>query len=117
MNLYNPSLVPVGLRRCYWDADYIASQPFCVTSKLTETELEALAAYEEATFWLSIEQIKKGLSKQARFEVEEVLEELKEDGVMEAAEKALKKFGFCNTQTSGRVLPKTTIKRSDFLNR
>jgi hypothetical protein len=135
MNLYNPTPVPSGLRRCYWDADYIASQPFCITSKLTEIELIALAAYEEAAFWLSIEQIKKGLSNQARNELDESLEEISNDRAIDSKKvvdlylaspkkfyfcgfkKSLKGLGCCNTQTKAGLPAKTNIKRSDFINR
>jgi hypothetical protein len=117
MSLYNPVSYPSNTRRCFWDAEYIASQPFCVTSQLSDKELKILADYEEIKFWERNEQLKLQLSAQALNELDDVLEINRQESVLELAEKELKKFGSSNTQTSGRLLPKITLNRKEFLDR
>jgi len=48
-------------RFCYWDPRFIASQPFCITSKLTDKEAKELAAFEESRLFDGIDLIKKEL--------------------------------------------------------
>ena len=79
MNLNNSLPVPAGLRRCFWDAEYISSEPFCVTSKLTADELISLAAFEELKFWERTESMKIELNAQAKNELAETLEEILND--------------------------------------
>ena len=64
MNLCNPLVTPAGLRCCYWDAAYIASQSFCITSKLTDKEANDLAEFEELKFWERNEILKKELESE-----------------------------------------------------
>lgn len=116
-SLYNPVPYPPNTRRCFWDAAYVASQSFCKSSKLTEREAQLLADFEEMKYWERNEAMKTELSIQARFESDETVEEMKQDYVLEIAKNAILEFGFCNTQTSGSLLPKNTLNRSDFLNR
>lgn len=67
-------------RLCYWDPAYIASQPFCISSKLTDQEAKELADFEELKFWERNETLKESLSFQekkeidAHFELDELLD-------------------------------------------
>lgn len=116
-SLYNSLPVPPGLRHCFWDADYIAAQPFCITSKLTEQQVQDLADFEEEKFYERLDALKLSLSVDARKESYELLDELKKESVFDAATRGLESLGFSNTQTKSGVPHKTAIKRSDFLNR
>lgn len=118
-NLYNPSSTPVGIRRCYWDAEYIASQPFCITSKLTASEVKQLLEFEEMKFWERSEQMKETLSLQAYFEIEEALEEFKNDGIMAAAERGLKSLDSITSKLAEELYQKhaKNINKSDYLTR
>jgi hypothetical protein len=115
-HLYNPVPYPANTRRCYWDAEYIASQPFCITSKLTEQELVDLAAFEEMKFWESIEAIQAELTAKERDEMLEGLQESIESlPTVSNLQKALLSLGSSNTQTSDGVPSKTTLNRRSFL--
>lgn len=116
MNLNNSLPYPPNTRRCFWDAEYIASQPFCITTKLTEKEAKELSDFEEMKFWERCEQIKETLSLQAQFEIEETLEEIKKETLMESAEMGLKGLDSYNIQTNHRLRGKN-IKKSDYLTR
>ena len=140
-SLYNSSPVPPGLRCCYWDADYIASQPFCISSRLTDKEAKDLAEFEEFKFWERNENLKQELFQEILNgtidddyldqEPEVIFIDVKKavDAFMFAPKKfyfagfakPAKKFGFYNIQTSGRVLPKlkqeTQQLRAFFLTR
>lgn len=126
MNLFNTNIVPEGLRHCYWEAEYIASQPFCTTSKLTEKESFQMLEFEEIKFWERNEQLKKQLQNESRQEIDDQNECEASLVVNVDCQKAVelymnsskkfyfagfakraKGFGFYNIQTSGRVLPKS----------
>jgi len=51
-------------RRCYWNPSYIASQPFCITSKLTDKEAKELADFEESRLFDGIDLIKRELQEE-----------------------------------------------------
>ena len=124
-SLYNPVPYPPNTRRRYWEADFVASQPFCITSKLTDEEARMLEQFEEDRLFSNLditdelcenpESVSVGTSK-APLDVKRIillfLESLENEGKTLESE-----FGFCNTQTSGRVLPQNGINRKDFLNR
>lgn len=113
-SLLNNRPIPPGLRLCFWDSRYIASQPFCITSKLTETELLLMAQYEEMLFWESIESTKEFLDADSRHESEQTLDEVKKDLVMMAAEKALLSLDSITSKLTPQL---KHFKRSEFLTR
>jgi hypothetical protein len=121
MNLYNLLPVPAGLRHCYWDAEYIASQPFCITSRLSEIQAKQFAEYEELLFWERLDSLKQKLDEQARLESEETLEALKIDGVLEVAERGLKRLESITSNLCKDFFTNDTkkplINRSDYLTR
>jgi regulatory protein YycI of two-component signal transduction system YycFG len=106
------------IRLCYWNPAYIASQPFCITSKLTDKESKELADFEESRLFDGIDLIKKELQEAIFYSDEEIEQDLKTETVNAKIEQG---FGFYNIQTSGRVLPKlkeqTQQLRASFLTR
>ena len=135
MNLNNPAPYPSTARRCFWDAEYIASQPFCITSKLTEEELKALAEFEELKFWESLEAMEKSLISLTQDEPVEALEYSKTESIKESLNRGLLDFDqfllsdeyqeFCEekgldsitSKLTEELFTKHTKKRSDFLTR
>lgn len=117
MNLCNPLPTPPGLRHCYWEAEYIASQPFCITSRLTDQENKDLSDFEEMRLFENLDIIKQDLLEEIKAEAfEEPLVVLLGSAIdaKKAVElylagpkklyfcgyqKPAKRFGFCYTQT------------------
>jgi hypothetical protein len=116
-SLYNTNPVPPGLRHCYWDADYIASQPFCITSKLTEKESQDLAEFEELKFWERFDSVKAELSES---DLDETLEEVLQDDLSIDVKKAVdlyfaspKKFYFAGFVKNAKEVGFYNIQPSD----
>lgn len=68
-------------RFCYWDSRFIASQPFCITSKLTDKEAKELADFEESRLFDGIDLIKKELQEAIFYSAEEIEQEIKTETV------------------------------------
>jgi hypothetical protein len=117
MNLNNSLPVPPGLRRCFWDAEYIAAQPFCKTSKLTDQQAQDLADFEEEKFFERLDALKISLSVDARKESCELLEELKKESVFDAVTRGLNMLDSITSNIGKDFFTKAHINRSDFLTR
>lgn len=140
-NLFNSNPVPSGLRLCFWHPEYIAAQPFCITSKLTQKEKKELAEFEEMKFWeraqdlqqhleliddepdfedTRVSAFKIGSSIDIKKVIKNYMDSPKKFYFFRSRfvlEKAVFKFGFCNTQTNDGLPSKSSVNRSHFLAR
>lgn len=131
MSLYNDRPIPEGLRKCYWDPAYIAAQPFCITTKLSDHEAQLMSEYEEQCFWENLHQLEEVLKQEVKEQQEtgdfdvylSVVDANKARAkiILSQIEEDLKsgafQLGFCNTPTSGGLPPKTALNRQDYLTR
>jgi len=131
MNLHNDLPVPEGLRKCFWDPAYIAAQPFCITSKLTELEAQTMSDYEEQCFWDNLHQLEELLKEEIKEQQEtgdfdvylSVVDANKEAAkiILKQIDEDLKsgalKLGFCNTPTIAGLPAKTALKRQNYITR
>jgi len=134
-NLYNPRITPAGLRRCFWDPAYIASQSFCITSRLSDKEARQMADFEELRLFENLDILKKELQLEIDNDLLDgkteclasVAVELDEKKAVDlylaspkkfyfsGFKKAPKRFGFCYTQTRDGRPSKIAINRAEFL--
>ena len=129
-------------RFCYWDPRFIASQPFCNVSLLSDKEARAMAELEEIRLFENLDIIKKDLHQKMLIEAVSELSEAKHNGsaidvkkvvsawlaapkkiyfcgvspVLDLFSKNGKKaFGYCYTQTSDGRPSNIVINRAEFL--
>lgn len=122
------------IRLCYWNPAYIASQPFCITSRLTDKEAKELAEFEELKFWERNENLKQELFQEILNvdidddyldqEPEFIFIDVKKsvDLFLSAPKKfffagfakTAKQVGIYNIQTSGRAVSFTKVQTQQF---
>ena len=131
-------------RHCYWDPAFIASQPFCNVTYLSDKEAKAMAELEEIRLFENLDIIKKQLKQEMLTEAVSEFDEVEHNGSVLnvktvisnwlampkkfyfvgfgfALSSVLKidknRFGCSYTQTSDGRPSNIVINRADFLRR